>query len=150
MARAFLDLHRAYRQTHERLASLDEALGRDGSGIGDPGGSRGDDDGATGRLGAQAGAAQQLVQSHGDVMLALEARRLLAGDQSRIEQHLAPRLERILAQGRLHRLSGNVEVGARRLSEDRRGIGRHCGARQRQRLDPEMHPRVSPNLGLAG
>ncbi|MEA5161407.1 propionyl-CoA assimilation transcriptional regulator PccR [Cereibacter johrii] len=28
-ARAFLDLHRAYRQTHERLASLDEALGRD-------------------------------------------------------------------------------------------------------------------------
>ena len=27
LARAFLDLHRAYRQTHERLASLDEALG---------------------------------------------------------------------------------------------------------------------------
>ena len=30
-ARAFLDLHRAYRQGHERLASLDEALGREGS-----------------------------------------------------------------------------------------------------------------------
>lgn len=30
MARAFLELHRAYRQTHERLASLDEALGREG------------------------------------------------------------------------------------------------------------------------
>ena len=30
-ARAFLDLHRAYRQSHERLASLDEALGREGS-----------------------------------------------------------------------------------------------------------------------
>ena len=30
LARAFLDLHRAYRQTHERLASLDEALGQDG------------------------------------------------------------------------------------------------------------------------
>ncbi|HGG05765.1 MAG TPA: XRE family transcriptional regulator [Aliiroseovarius sp.] len=29
LARAFLDLHKAYRQTHERLASLDEALGRD-------------------------------------------------------------------------------------------------------------------------
>jgi hypothetical protein len=29
LARAFLDLHRAYRQTHERLASLDEALGHD-------------------------------------------------------------------------------------------------------------------------
>ncbi len=29
LARAFLDLHAAYRQTHERLASLDEALGRD-------------------------------------------------------------------------------------------------------------------------
>ncbi len=29
LARAFLSLHRAYRQTHERLASLDEALGRD-------------------------------------------------------------------------------------------------------------------------
>ncbi|WP_101067382.1 helix-turn-helix domain-containing protein [Roseovarius salinarum] len=29
MARAFLQLHRAYRQTHERLASLDEALGRE-------------------------------------------------------------------------------------------------------------------------
>ena len=29
LARAFLHLHRAYRQTHERLASLDEALGRD-------------------------------------------------------------------------------------------------------------------------
>ena len=29
IARAFLDLHRAYRQTQERLASLDEALGRD-------------------------------------------------------------------------------------------------------------------------
>ncbi len=28
-ARAFLDLHRAYRRSHERLASLDEALGRD-------------------------------------------------------------------------------------------------------------------------
>ncbi|SDW73457.1 helix-turn-helix domain-containing protein [Roseicitreum antarcticum] len=27
LARAFLDLHRAYRQSHERLASLDEALG---------------------------------------------------------------------------------------------------------------------------
>ena len=32
LARAFLDLHRAYRQTHERLASLDEALGREGMG----------------------------------------------------------------------------------------------------------------------
>ncbi len=31
MARAFLELHRAYRQTHERLASLDEALGREDS-----------------------------------------------------------------------------------------------------------------------
>ena len=31
LARAFLDLHAAYRQTHERLASLDEALGRDGA-----------------------------------------------------------------------------------------------------------------------
>ncbi|MEM9551963.1 MAG: short-chain fatty acyl-CoA regulator family protein [Pseudomonadota bacterium] len=29
LARAFIELHRAYRQTHERLASLDEALGRD-------------------------------------------------------------------------------------------------------------------------
>ncbi len=29
LARAFLELHRAYRQAHERLASLDEALGRD-------------------------------------------------------------------------------------------------------------------------
>ena len=29
LARAFLALHRAYRQSHERLASLDEALGRD-------------------------------------------------------------------------------------------------------------------------
>ncbi|KIC16819.1 MULTISPECIES: helix-turn-helix domain-containing protein [unclassified Leisingera] len=29
LARAFLALHRAYRQTHERLASLDEALGRE-------------------------------------------------------------------------------------------------------------------------
>lgn len=29
LARAFLHLHRAYRQTHERLASLDEALGRE-------------------------------------------------------------------------------------------------------------------------
>jgi predicted transcriptional regulator/transcriptional regulator with XRE-family HTH domain len=29
LARAFLNLHRAYRQTHERLASLDEALGRE-------------------------------------------------------------------------------------------------------------------------
>lgn len=28
-ARAFLELHRAYKQTHERLASLDEALGRE-------------------------------------------------------------------------------------------------------------------------
>ncbi len=31
LARAFLELHRAYRQTHERLASLDEALGREDS-----------------------------------------------------------------------------------------------------------------------
>ncbi len=30
-ARAFLDLHTAYRQSHERLASLDEALGREES-----------------------------------------------------------------------------------------------------------------------
>ncbi|MFD2739053.1 short-chain fatty acyl-CoA regulator family protein [Sulfitobacter aestuarii] len=29
LARAFLTLHRQYRQTHERLASLDEALGRE-------------------------------------------------------------------------------------------------------------------------
>ena len=29
LARAFLDLHASYRQTHERLASLDEALGRE-------------------------------------------------------------------------------------------------------------------------
>ncbi|RKF14909.1 XRE family transcriptional regulator [Roseovarius spongiae] len=29
LARAFLELHGAYKQTHERLASLDEALGRD-------------------------------------------------------------------------------------------------------------------------
>ncbi len=28
LARAFLELHQSYRQTHERLASLDEALGR--------------------------------------------------------------------------------------------------------------------------
>lgn len=33
LARAFLDLHRAYRQSHERLASLDEALGRDGASL---------------------------------------------------------------------------------------------------------------------
>ncbi|WP_166417606.1 helix-turn-helix domain-containing protein [Cochlodiniinecator piscidefendens] len=31
LARAFLDLHRAYRQSHERLASLDEVLGREDS-----------------------------------------------------------------------------------------------------------------------
>ncbi|MBF9049176.1 DUF2083 domain-containing protein [Roseobacter sp. HKCCD9010] len=31
LARAFLDLHRSYRQTHERLASLDEALGQSGT-----------------------------------------------------------------------------------------------------------------------
>jgi predicted transcriptional regulator/DNA-binding XRE family transcriptional regulator len=30
LARAFLELHSAYRQSHERLASLDEMLGRDG------------------------------------------------------------------------------------------------------------------------
>jgi hypothetical protein len=30
-ARAFITLHRAYRQTHERLASLDEALGQQGA-----------------------------------------------------------------------------------------------------------------------
>ncbi len=29
LARAFIELHRNYRQTHERLASLDEALGRE-------------------------------------------------------------------------------------------------------------------------
>ena len=33
LARAFLELHRAYRQNQERLASLDEALGREGSGV---------------------------------------------------------------------------------------------------------------------
>ena len=33
LARAFLDLHAAYRRTHERLASLDEALGREDSQI---------------------------------------------------------------------------------------------------------------------
>lgn len=33
LARAFITLHRAYRQTHERLASLDEALGREDSRI---------------------------------------------------------------------------------------------------------------------
>lgn len=33
LARAFLELHRAYRQNHERLASLDEALGREGSSV---------------------------------------------------------------------------------------------------------------------
>ncbi|QIE42878.1 helix-turn-helix domain-containing protein [Meridianimarinicoccus aquatilis] len=34
LTHAFLELHRAYRQTHERLASLDEALGRGGQGPG--------------------------------------------------------------------------------------------------------------------
>jgi len=34
LARAVLALHRAYRQAHERLASLDEALGRGGAGPG--------------------------------------------------------------------------------------------------------------------
>ena len=33
LARAFLELHKAHRQTHERLASLDEALGRNGAGV---------------------------------------------------------------------------------------------------------------------
>ncbi|HDR27740.1 helix-turn-helix domain-containing protein [Rhodovulum sp.] len=33
LARAFLELHRAYRQSHERLASLDEALGRGDAGL---------------------------------------------------------------------------------------------------------------------
>ncbi len=33
LAHAFLSLHRAYRQSQERLASLDEALGRDGSSV---------------------------------------------------------------------------------------------------------------------
>ena len=33
LARAFLELHRAYRQSHERLASLDEALGREDSAV---------------------------------------------------------------------------------------------------------------------
>ena len=31
LARAFLEMHRSYRQAHERLASLDEALGREGA-----------------------------------------------------------------------------------------------------------------------
>ncbi|MBL3570888.1 Cro/Cl family transcriptional regulator [Rhodovulum sulfidophilum] len=34
LARAFLELHRAYRQSHERLASLDEALGREDATLG--------------------------------------------------------------------------------------------------------------------
>ncbi|ARC88693.1 short-chain fatty acyl-CoA regulator family protein [Rhodovulum sp. MB263] len=34
LARAFLELHRAYRQSHERLASLDEALGREDAPLG--------------------------------------------------------------------------------------------------------------------
>ena len=34
LARAFLELHNGYRQTHERLASLDEALGREDARIG--------------------------------------------------------------------------------------------------------------------
>ncbi len=33
LARAFLNLHRSYRQTQERLASLDEALGREGGSV---------------------------------------------------------------------------------------------------------------------
>ncbi len=33
VARALLELHAAYRQTHERLASLDEALGREDAGL---------------------------------------------------------------------------------------------------------------------
>ncbi|MZR14887.1 ImmA/IrrE family metallo-endopeptidase [Maritimibacter sp. DP07] len=33
LARAFLEIHRAYRQGHERLASLDEALGREGGSV---------------------------------------------------------------------------------------------------------------------
>ncbi len=33
LTRAFLTLHQAYRQTHERLASLDEALGREDSAV---------------------------------------------------------------------------------------------------------------------
>ncbi len=33
LARAFLELHQSYRQTHERLASLDEALGREDAAI---------------------------------------------------------------------------------------------------------------------
>lgn len=33
VARALLELHSAYRQTHERLASLDEALGREDAGL---------------------------------------------------------------------------------------------------------------------
>ncbi len=33
LARAILDLHRAYRQGHERLASLDESLGADGASL---------------------------------------------------------------------------------------------------------------------
>ena len=33
LARAFLELHRAYRQSHERLASLDEALDRDSASL---------------------------------------------------------------------------------------------------------------------
>jgi len=33
LARSFIELHRAYRQSHERLASLDEALGREDSAI---------------------------------------------------------------------------------------------------------------------
>ncbi|MFK5996704.1 MAG: short-chain fatty acyl-CoA regulator family protein [Rhodobacterales bacterium] len=33
LARAFLDLHRTYRQAQERLASLDEALGREGGSV---------------------------------------------------------------------------------------------------------------------
>lgn len=36
LARAFLELHRAYRQTHERLASLDEALGQQSSAVPSP------------------------------------------------------------------------------------------------------------------
>jgi len=34
LARAFLELHRAYRQSNERLASMDEALGSAGEGVG--------------------------------------------------------------------------------------------------------------------
>ena len=115
LARAFLELHRAYRQTHERLASLDEALGREDARMQASPWDEVRDffHYCDNYIDAVDRAAEHFAQGAGSGGIGLHAARVLGNDQIRVQESDDPMMRRFDPERRILTLSARAAPATR-------------------------------------